>query len=45
VVLPFGQPNEELLWKATSELLGARPVAVGGVWLWDVRQLVPLGSG
>jgi hypothetical protein len=44
VLLPFGQPNEELLWKATNELLGVRPVAIGGVWVWDVRQLVPLGS-
>jgi hypothetical protein len=39
VVLAPG-PDEEQLWRATSELLGFQPKFVGGVWLWDVRKLV-----
>jgi hypothetical protein len=39
VVLPPGY-NEELLWRTVTNLLGFQPVWVGGLWLWDVRELV-----
>jgi hypothetical protein len=39
VVLAPG-PDEERLWRTTSELLGFQPNFVGGLWLWDVRKLV-----
>jgi hypothetical protein len=35
VVLQPG-PSEEALWKTTSELLGAQPRWVDGVWIWKV---------
>jgi hypothetical protein len=39
--LPFETTNEFELYELVNELTGVRPVAVGGVWLWDVRGLVP----
>jgi hypothetical protein len=41
VVVLAPQPHEEALWKITSDLLGFRPTWVDGVWVWDVRSLVP----
>jgi hypothetical protein len=39
VVLAPGA-DEQQLWRTTSALIGFQPKFVGGVWLWDVRQLV-----
>jgi hypothetical protein len=41
LILPFGVPHEEQLYRVTTELVGFPPTSVGGVWLWDVRALVP----
>ncbi|HWB36588.1 MAG TPA: hypothetical protein VHA75_11245, partial [Rugosimonospora sp.] len=41
LILPFDSKNEYPLYQVTSELVGFRPTPVGGVWLWDVRGLVP----
>jgi hypothetical protein len=36
VVILAPQTNEEALWKTVSQLLGAQPTWVDGVWLWTV---------
>jgi hypothetical protein len=41
VVLGPGVPYESQLRDVTSDLLGSRPVWNQGVWIWDVRPLVP----
>ena len=40
VVLVPGTPNHDLLQKIVTDLLGKAPRQAGGVWLWDVRDLV-----
>ena len=41
VVLVPGTPNHDLLSSIVTSLLGRGPQQVGGVQLWDVRDLVP----
>ncbi|GAA3340947.1 glycosyl transferase [Amorphoplanes nipponensis] len=41
VVLVPGTPHHDLLATTVSELLGRPPRPVGGVQLWDVRDIVP----
>jgi hypothetical protein len=41
LVLPFDTTHEFELYQLVNDLVGARPVPVGGVWMWDVRGLVP----
>jgi hypothetical protein len=41
IILPFGANREFELYQATSDLVGFAPRPVDGVWLWDVRSLVP----
>ena len=41
VVLVSGTPNHDLLSSIVTSLLGRGPQQVGGVQLWDVRDLVP----
>ncbi len=40
LILPFDSDHEYQLYQVTSQLVGFRPVPVGGVWLWDVRGIV-----
>ncbi len=41
LILPFDTTNAFELYQVVNELVGFRPVVVGGAWLWDVRALVP----
>jgi hypothetical protein len=41
VVLVPGTPNHDLLQVIVTDLLGKSPQRVGGVQLWDIRDLVP----
>jgi hypothetical protein len=41
IILPFGANHEFELYEAVSDLVGFAPRPVDGVWLWDVRTLVP----
>jgi hypothetical protein len=41
VVLTPRQPYEPVLREVTSDLLGTQPRLVDGLWVWDVRPLVP----
>jgi hypothetical protein len=38
LVLPPGD-NEEVLWKAVTNLLGFVPRWIDGLWVWDVKQV------
>jgi hypothetical protein len=40
VVLVPGTPHQDLLEKILTDLLGKAPQQVGGVQLWDVRDIV-----
>ena len=39
MTLQPGTRHTTALRTATTQLLGAQPKLVGGVWLWDVRGL------
>ena len=41
VVLPPTRKHEETEWKLVTALLGFEPTFRDGVWVWDVRHLVP----
>ena len=41
VVLVPGTPHHDLLRSIITDLLGKAPQPVGGVQLWDVRDVVP----
>jgi hypothetical protein len=44
LVLDTNDPHESLLWQVTTTLTGVQPTYAGGVWLWDVREIVD-GTG
>ncbi|HEX7744404.1 MAG TPA: hypothetical protein VF462_03960 [Micromonosporaceae bacterium] len=44
VVIVAPQKNARALVRGMTELTGRKPMVIGGVWVWDVRKLVPLTS-
>ena len=40
IVLPPDTRGEQALHETISDLVGSKPTFQGGVWVWDVRDLV-----